>query len=132
MTRITGTFHDDQYTFLIITLSLLLRMRNVSGIRCRVNQNTLFVFSNFSLKSCFLRDMWKNIVERGRSQMTIRRMRISCWIPKAANTHSEYVTLLFHCNNGCKNAPRNYVIRTFAYLVKDYLYLIILCFVFCV
>jgi hypothetical protein len=23
--------------------------------------------------------MWKNIVERGRPQMTIRRMRIACW-----------------------------------------------------
>jgi hypothetical protein len=24
----------------------------------------------------------------------IRRMRIACWIPKATNTHSEYVTLI--------------------------------------
>jgi hypothetical protein len=27
--------------------------------------------------------MWKNIVEPGRPQMTIWRMRIACWIPKA-------------------------------------------------
>jgi hypothetical protein len=94
------------------------------------NSLTSFVFNNFSLKSSFLRHMWKNIVERGRSQMTIWRMRIACWIHKAANTHSEYVTLLFHCSNGCKNAPRYYVIRTFACLVKDYLYLILLYFVF--
>ena len=26
--------------------------------------------------------------------MTIRRMRILCWIPKATNTHSEYVMLI--------------------------------------
>jgi len=26
--------------------------------------------------------------------MTIWRMRIACWIPKATNTHSEYVTLI--------------------------------------
>jgi hypothetical protein len=26
--------------------------------------------------------------------MTIWRMRIACWIPKATNTHSEYVILL--------------------------------------
>jgi len=26
--------------------------------------------------------------------MTIWRMRIACWIPKAADTHSEYVTLI--------------------------------------
>ena len=30
--------------------------------------------------------MWKNTVERGRSQMAIWRMRIACWIPKATNT----------------------------------------------
>jgi hypothetical protein len=32
--------------------------------------------------------MWRNIVELGRSQMTIWRMRIACWIPKSTNTHS--------------------------------------------
>ena len=31
--------------------------------------------------------MWKNDVGRGRPQMTIWRMRIACWIPKATNTH---------------------------------------------
>ena len=30
-------------------------------------------------------------VDRGRPQMAIGRMRIACWIPKATNTHSEYV-----------------------------------------
>jgi hypothetical protein len=34
------------------------------------------------------------MVEPDRSQMTTRRMRFACWITKAANTHSEYVTLL--------------------------------------
>jgi len=38
--------------------------------------------------------MWKNIVERGRTQMTILHMCIACWIPKAANTHSQYVILI--------------------------------------
>jgi len=35
--------------------------------------------------------MWKNIVEQGRQQMTIWRMRTACCIPKATNTHSEFV-----------------------------------------
>jgi len=35
--------------------------------------------------------MLKNIVEPDRPQMTIRRMRIACWITKTKNTHSEYV-----------------------------------------
>jgi hypothetical protein len=38
--------------------------------------------------------MWKNIVARGRPYMTIWRMRIVCWIPKATNTHSECVILI--------------------------------------
>jgi len=38
--------------------------------------------------------MWENIVEPDRSQMTIWLMRNACWIPKATNTHSEYVTLI--------------------------------------
>jgi len=38
--------------------------------------------------------MWKNIVEPGRPQVTIWRMRIACGIPKAKNTLSEYVILI--------------------------------------
>jgi hypothetical protein len=38
--------------------------------------------------------MWKNIAEPGRPQLTIWRNRIACWIPKATNTHSEYVILI--------------------------------------
>ena len=34
--------------------------------------------------------MWKNIVERGRPQITWR-VRVACCIPKAADRHSEYV-----------------------------------------
>ena len=36
--------------------------------------------------------MWKNMVERDRPQ--IRRMRVACWIRKATNIHSQYVTLI--------------------------------------
>jgi len=35
--------------------------------------------------------MWQNIVERDRSQMTIWRMCIACWIPKAKNAHTQVV-----------------------------------------
>ena len=38
--------------------------------------------------------MWKDIVERDRPQMTIWRMRLACWIPKATNIHSEYVIFI--------------------------------------
>ena len=38
--------------------------------------------------------MWKDIVQPDRPQTTIRRMRLACWIPKATDAHSEYVTLI--------------------------------------
>jgi hypothetical protein len=36
----TGTLHEDQYTFLIVSRSVLLRMGNVSDKICGSNQNT--------------------------------------------------------------------------------------------
>jgi hypothetical protein len=47
LTRITGTVHEDQYTFLIMARSVLLRVRNVSGNSCRENESTHFVLSDF-------------------------------------------------------------------------------------
>ena len=37
--------------------------------------------------------LWDNVVEPGKSQMTIRRMRLICWMSKAIETHWEYVVL---------------------------------------
>ena len=47
MTQIRGTSHEDQYTFLITSHSVLLRMRNVSQKICRDNQNTYSMFGKF-------------------------------------------------------------------------------------
>jgi hypothetical protein len=38
--------------------------------------------------------MLKNIVKPSIPRMTIWRMRITRWIPKATTTHSEYVMLI--------------------------------------
>jgi hypothetical protein len=40
----TGTLHEDQYTFLVISRPVLLRIRNVSDRNSRENQNTFFFF----------------------------------------------------------------------------------------
>jgi len=64
LTRITGTLHEDYYTFLIMLRSVLLRIRHVSDQSCRGNQNTSFVFKNLSpppIKSCPLWDKLKKI-----------------------------------------------------------------------
>jgi len=37
--------------------------------------------------------MWKNLVLPAGPQMTIRRIRITYWIPTATSTNSEYVIL---------------------------------------
>jgi hypothetical protein len=59
------------------------------------NQNTHFVFSNVLPKFVpFFKIMWKNIVDPDRPQMTMWRVRISCWMPKATDRHSEYVIVI--------------------------------------
>ena len=45
--KITGTLHEDQYTFMTISCSFVLRMRNVSVKSYRGNQNTQFIFILF-------------------------------------------------------------------------------------
>jgi hypothetical protein len=91
MTIIAGTVREDQCTFLIISRSVLLRMRSVSGNSCRENQNTHFVVSYVFKIRAIYEIIWKNIVQSDRPQMAIWLMRIACWIPKATNTHSQYV-----------------------------------------
>jgi len=89
-----STLHEQQYTFLITSRSVLLKMTNVSNESCRGNQNTHFMKVNFFSKIVpFFEIMWKNSAERGRSQMVVWRMRIVCWIPKAANINSQCVIL---------------------------------------
>jgi len=90
-----GTSCEDHCTFLIISSSVLLRMRNVSDQSCRENQNTHFMLNIlFPPENLAVYEMtWKGTVGH-RPQMTTRRMRIACWIPKATNAQSEYVKFI--------------------------------------
>ena len=88
-----GALHEDRYTFLIVSSSLLARMKNISDKSCRENRNTCFMIL-FFLNSAVCEIMWNNIVERGRPQMTKWRLRIACWIITATNTHSVYVMFI--------------------------------------
>jgi len=67
-----------------ISLLFLLRMRNFSD---EYVEKINFVFSNLQNHAVY-EIMWKNVVEPDRPQMTIWRMLIACWVPKAANTHA--------------------------------------------
>jgi len=76
-------------------LSCLLRKRNVSHNICRANQNTHFMLRTIFKKSRAVYEITlKNTVEQDRPPMTIRRMRISCRMPKATDTHSQYIILI--------------------------------------
>ena len=88
-----GTLHEDQCTFMVISRSILIRMRKFSDkivekiktpMLCSV---TFTFFKNRTIWEI----MWKNIVDPGRPHITIGCMRIACWIPEVANTHSQYV-----------------------------------------
>jgi hypothetical protein len=67
LTRITGTLHEDQYTFMIIRRWFLLRIVNVGwDKRCSENQNTIlcsitFFFDNITV--CKI--MWINCCKAG-------------------------------------------------------------------
>jgi hypothetical protein len=79
---------------LITPSSVLLRMRNVSDKCCRENKK-YFTFNNFFFENRAVYEMMgKNTVEPGRPQMKTWLMRIACWIPKATNSHLEYVILI--------------------------------------
>jgi hypothetical protein len=80
----------------IIPRWIILRMRDVLPKSCRENQNRLFLFSIFLRKSCRL---WDNVEKYcGARQATydsiIWRMRFTCWITKATDTHSEPIILI--------------------------------------
>ena len=86
LTRITGTFCEDKCTFMIISRTVILRMRYVSGKRCREKRAFLGSITFFFFdKSAFYEIMWKNIVQPGGPQMTI--------------FHAAYLRLQTHLQN---------------------------------
>jgi hypothetical protein len=94
MTRISGPLHKNPHTCLIISHSFLLVMINFQDKFVRKIKPQILCPITFFFNLAAYRIMWKDAVEMGRPQMTIRHMRIACWIPKATNTHSDYVILV--------------------------------------
>jgi hypothetical protein len=47
MTRITVTLDEDQHIFMIVSHSVLLRMRNVSDKHCRETENIFYIQLTF-------------------------------------------------------------------------------------
>ena len=119
-TGITFTLQEDLCIFIIIFRSFIVRSRNVSGKTCRENQNTYFMFDFFFLENHTIYEiMWKNKVEPNRPQTATRWMGFGWWIPKATNTHSEYVILIaFPQQQWLQNGPQWYVYMYIASLTE--------------
>ena len=91
LSRIMGTLDEDQYKFLIISHSVLLRLGNDSDRTCREFKMHIWCSKKkffFFQKLCFYEIMWENIVKSGRPQMIVWHMHIASWMPTATDTHS--------------------------------------------
>ena len=67
MTRIMGTLHEDQNTFLKVYCSFLLRMRNVANKTCREYYKTHTLYTiTFFLNHAIYEITWKNTAEPAR------------------------------------------------------------------
>ena len=103
-TSITGRRNADQtkgyITLRPIYISDHISLSSSYNEKCfrqklyRISKQTFCVQWLFSENRAVYKIMWKNIVEWGRPQMTVWRMHIACWIPKATNTHLQYVILI--------------------------------------
>ena len=72
----TGTLHEDIYMLIVVSLSVLLRVRNGSDRSCAEYQNKRFMFNNFfficSESRAVYKIMWgKNMVQPDRPHMTM-------------------------------------------------------------
>jgi hypothetical protein len=73
-------------------------MRNVLKKRRGENKITRFTFNNFVFENRAVYEiMWENVVQPGREQVVIWRVRISCRLTKATQTHTHAHTLRI-CN----------------------------------
>jgi hypothetical protein len=69
------TLRKDQFTFFIISRSILLRMGNVSDKSCIENQDVHFMLNNFFPKIVPFLYNAENIVKRGKPHIPIWHMR---------------------------------------------------------
>ena len=131
--RITGTLHENIFTFMKIYRRILLTVRKVPNKSCRKIKTHCLCPVNFSENRAVYEKMSKNLLDPERPQ-TIWRMRVECWISKATRTKAHAWTvhphvqprarthtnthrniqylLLFHGNSGFASALQWYVVRT--------------------
>jgi len=75
----------------------------------------------FVLKLCHLRDNVENYGRAGlvTEEDTTLPMRCACWLNRATDSHSEFVIMLFHSNEGYANKPHYYFMPILLVLFKS-------------
>ena len=76
--------------------SFLLRIKSFSDKIFRENEDIHYLLNIFfpSEIGAVCEIMLRNMVQPDRPQTTIRHMRISCWLPKAADIQTKYIILI--------------------------------------
>jgi len=95
--RITGTLHEDPYTFSTTFRSFLLRMKSISDKSCRETRNTQFMFNTFFFFFFFRKSwhLWDNVEKFSRAgQPTDDNM---------AHTHCMLGTYGYKCAHSERN-----------------------------
>jgi len=78
--RMTGTLREDLHKFMIMSRSVLLRMKNVSDKICKENQNSHFMFSSFFFFRKSYR-LWDNVEKYDTArQITDGNMAHAHWL----------------------------------------------------
>jgi hypothetical protein len=88
LTRIADTLLDDLHALMMISRSVLVKweMFHTKYVQ-KIKIHTLLFLIVYEI-------MWKIFVQSDRPQITIWRMRIAFWTPKAINTYAKYVMLV--------------------------------------
>jgi hypothetical protein len=122
----TGTRHDQFFTFMTTSFRILLIKRNVTDKNCRENKNTQFAFINFFRKLLpFMRKFRKYLVELETPYVTIWR-RVTCKIIQAIRSH--LATPPLHplretCNTFCFPTAKNDFVKPPQWYVIRYTYI---------
>jgi hypothetical protein len=91
--RITGTLQEDKVIFIVISRSVLLRVRNVSDRSYRENQNTNFMSNNFFSKIVGFLGIVEKFFRAGQAT-DHNTAHAHCLLDKRLQAQSEYVIIV--------------------------------------
>jgi len=112
LTIITGFLHEALYTFMIISRSIILRMRNISyKLVEKMKTHIVCSITFFFRKSCLL---WHNVgicgtAKQATNDNTTWLCMLDNWKPETHTQNMQHLSF-FHGNTGYVNAPHYYVI----------------------